>query len=283
MFSVRFFNETGMIEFGGGQSQTPWRVTNAEGLSFCGRTFEYIKYEGKDGQKITGVSVNSRTVTLSGDVYIKDKFSNMYASAMSVLEDEGILEITTSQSTRKINARCCDFYCGEKKGDYMLFTVQFICDDPYFEDADKTEVALYSKTPLLDNNFVFPGVLSGRISRRTIEYLGTRKTEPVFCIGVENGVNGDDLLIIKNHTTGEELKFNYGGVHGEHITVDVKNCKIYNQDGENLLKHLADDSFFDGFHLVPGENDVEVTNRNVNTGITVTCYYSNRYSEAVYI
>jgi len=65
--------------------------------------------------------------------------------------------------------------------------------------------------------------------------------------------------------------------------VDIKNRKIYNQNGENLLRYLADDSFFDGFHFFPGINDIEVINRNVNTGITVTCCFANRYSEAVYI
>lgn len=283
MFSMRFYNETGCIDFGGGQSGSAWRITNADGLSFCGRTFEHIRYEGRVGQKTTGVSVNARTVTLSGDIFISEDFLKMYDKAMTVLEDEGVLEITTVLGARKIGARCCDFYCGEKKGNYLLFTVQFICDDPYFEDADKTEVALYTKTPFLNKNFTFPGMFSGRVSRKHIEYIGTRKTEPVFLIGVETGVDGDDLLIIQNHTTGEKLKFNYGGVRGEYITVDVKNCRIYNQNGENLLKHLADDSFFDGFHLVPGNNDIEVTNRNVNTGITVKCSYSNRYSEAVYI
>lgn len=283
MFSMRFFNETGMIEFGGGQSKAPWRVTNADGLSFCGRTFEYIRYNGRDGQKTTGVSVNSRTITLSGDVFITEDFSNKYDTAMSVLEDEGILEITTGLGIRKIGARCCDFYCGDRKGNYLLFTVQFICDNPYFEDADKTEVALCTKIPYLDNDFEFPGVFSDRVSRNTIRYAGTRKTEPVFYIGIENGEEGDDLLIIQNHTTGETLEFNYGGVRGEYITVDVKNCRIYNQNGDNLLKYLASDSFFDGFHIIPGENDIEVTNRNANTGITVKCSYSNRYSEAVYI
>ena len=62
-----------------------------------------------------------------------------------------------------------------------------------------------------------------------------------------------------------------------------KNRKIYNQDGENLLKYLADDCFFDGFHLYPGNNDIEVINYNVNAEISVDCRYANRYSEAVYI
>lgn len=283
MFNIRFFNETGSIDFGGGKSLSPWKVIKADGLSFCGRTFQYIRYGGRDGQKTTGVSVNARTITLSGDVLITDDFASIFDKAMSVLENEGTLEINSGLGARKIMARCCDFISGEKKGDYLIFTVQFLCDDPYFEDAYKTEVGLYTKTPMLSKDFVFPGMFSGRITRSDIEYLGTQKTEPVFFIAIDEETEGENLLIIENHTTNESLKFNYAGICGEHITVNVKTCEIYNQSGENLLKHLADDSFFDGFHLIPGYNDIEVINRNTNTGITVKCCYTNRYSEAVYV
>lgn len=283
MFNIRFYNETGSIDFGGGISESVWKITAADGLAFCGRTFTYAKYEGQDGQTTTDVTVNARTVTLSGDVYCGDDFSKIFKSAMTVLEEAGTLEINTVLGKRNINARCCDFSQGERKGKYMLFTVQFICDDPYFEDADKTEIAIYTQEPFLDKDFVFPGMFSQRISRRNIEYLGTRWAEPVFFISIDEGIKGDDVLIIKNHTSGEKLALNYGGSLGDFITVDTKRRKIYNQDNENLLKYLDDDSFFDGFRLCPGNNDIEVINRNVNTGITVSCRYANRYCEAVYI
>lgn len=283
MFYIRFYNETGSIDFGGGGSGSYWKVTSADGLAFCGRNFSCAKYAGQDGQKTTNVTVNARTITLSGDVFCAEGFSGDFKSAMAVLENEGYLEIKTRLGTRRIKARCSDFREVERKGRYMLFVVQFICDDPYFEDAQKREVAIYKEVPLLDRNFCFPDKFSERISRRNISYEGTREAEPVFFINIDEGKDGDSQLIIKNHTSGENLTFNYGGVMGDFITVDIKNRKIYNQNGENLLKHLADDSFFDGFHLFPGINDIEVINRNVNTGITVNCCYANRYSEAVYI
>lgn len=283
MFNIRFYNESGSIDFGGGKSESLWKVTKVDGLSFCTREFTYAKYAGQDGKKVTDVTVNPRTITLCGDVFISDNFAEEFKMAMTVLEEEGTLEINTPIGKRIITARCCDFLQSDRKGKYMMFTVQFLCEDPYFEDADKTEVAIYRRIPMLDKNFAFPDMFSGRISRNNIEYLGTRWAEPVFFISVEEGTAGDDLLIIKNHTSGEIITFNYGCVLGDFITVDIKNRKIYNQDGESLLKYLADDSFFDGFHLHPGSNDIEVINRNVNTGISVTCLYANRYCEAVHI
>lgn len=283
MFNIRFFNEIGNIDFGGGRSGSCWKVTSADGLAFCGRNFGFVKCAGQDGQKTTNVTANARVITLSGDIFRGDNFAVDFKSAMAVLEKEGTIEIRTKLGTRRIKARCSDFRENGRKGKYLLFVIQFLCDDPYFEDADKTEVAVFKEIPLFDKNFTFPGEFSGRICRRDIIYEGTKEAEPVFFISIDNGSNGDNQLIIKNHTSGEGLTFDYGEVLGDSITVDVKNRKIYNQDGENLLKYLTDDSFFDGFCLYPGINDIEVINLNPDIGMSVSCCYANRYSEAVYI
>ncbi len=282
MLVIKFYNERGQITFFGG-SPGKWRLTAAEGLTLSGRTFKSARYAGQDGQETTQTVINPRTITLSGDVETDGNFLAEYAEVLTTLEKEGTLEITTALGKRSIGARCCDFYQGEKKGRYMLFVVQFLCDNPYFESADKIEVPVFKEIPLLDKDFVFPGSFSGRISRKNIMYAGSAETEPVFFINVEDGADGENLLNIINHTSGESLNFNYGAAKNEAITVDIKNRAIYNSAGESLLKFLADDSFFDGFHLYPGSNDIEVINRNMNTGLYVTCSYSNRFSEAVHI
>lgn len=282
MLTIKFYNEWGQITFcGGGIGR--WRLTAADGLALCGKNFKSVKYVGQSGQETMQAVANSRTITLSGDANTDGEFLTEYKDALAAFEKEGVLEISTVFGTRTIKARCCEFYQGEKKGKYMLFVVQFLCDDPYFEDENKVEVPIFKEVPLIDKNFAFPGTFSGRISRNNIIYEGNAETEPVFFINIKEVVGDDGMLSIVNHTSGEKLSFDYGGAEGESIVVDVKNREIYSSSGENLLKYLADDSFFDGFHLYPGVNDIEVINYNMNTGIGVTCSYSNRYSEAVYI
>lgn len=283
MFNIRFYNETGSITFGGGTSSSPWRLTAAEGLVFCGKTFVSASYANCEGQQTTDITANARTITLSGDMRIEENFAEVYSAALAALEQEGTLETDTVLGKRRIKARCCDFRQTDRKGNYMLFAVQFLCDNPYFEDAVKTEVAVFKEIPMLDSDFSFPGMFSERISRKNVTYAGTAKTEPTFYINIDSGSSGENLLTITNHTSGETLKFNYGAVLGESITVDVENRKIYNANGESLIKYLADDCFFDGFHLYPGTNDIEIINCNMNTGISVICSYSNKYSEAVHI
>lgn len=283
MFSIKFYNETGSITFGGGRSASSWRLTNAEGLTLVGKSFKTARYANQDGQETTSVTSNARTITLSGDITIGDNFAVEYASAIATLENAGWLEITTACGVRRIAAQCCDFRQGDRKGRYLIFTVQFICDNPFFEDVSAEETVIFHKLPLMDDSFEFPGMFSQRISKSNLEYAGNMKTEPIFFIEINEGTQGDNVLSMYNHTSGETLKFNYAAAMGECITVDVVNRKIYNADGENLLKYLADDSFFDGFHLYPGVNEIEVINNNMNTGITVLCRYTNKYSEAVLI
>ncbi len=285
MFKIRFFNELGEVTFGGGSSQSLWRVTAAEGLTFTGKSFSVARYIGQDGQETNSVVSNARTITISGDVVIGEDFERIYSSVLKALSEDGVLEITTYLGKRVISARCCEFKQVARKGKYLLFTVQFICDNPYFEDAVKTEVAVFAEVPLLEKNFTFPGRFSRRISRSNLEYLGTAKTEPTFVININEGVaDGENsVLAVYNHTSGEAIKFNYSANLGECVTIDIKNRKIYNSDGENLIRYLSDESFFDGFFLYPGINVIEVLNGNMNTGIDVMCRYANRFSEAVIV
>lgn len=283
MFSIRFYNELGEVTFGGGNSSSAWRLTAAEGLAFVSKSFSVVRYANQDGQETNSALDNARTITLSGDVTIEEGFETEYTSVLATFSKEGVLEISTHLGKRVISARCCDFRQVDRKGKYILYTVQFICDSPYFEDAVKTEVAIFGQMSLLDRNFTFPGRFSYRISKINLNYLGTQKTEPVFLVNINEGTDGDNILAVYNHTSGESLKFNYSANLGECITIDVKNRKIYNSNGENLIKYLSDESFFDGFFLYPGINEIEVLNGNMNAGIDVVCRYANRFSEAVII
>ena len=282
MLTIKFYNERGQVTFCGGGSGR-WKLTAADGLSLCGRTFKTAKYAGQAGQQTLETVVNPRTITLSGDVETDENFLEEYQNVIGILGKEGILEIATDQGKRNINAKCCEFCQGEKKGRYMLFVVQFICDNPYFKDPDKVEVPIFKEIPLLDKNFSLPGVFSRRIARKNLVYEGNAETEPVFYINVEEVSDGDAVLSIINHTSGECLNFNYGASENESIILDIENRSVYNSYGDDLLQYLADDSFFDGFHLYPGANDIEVINYNTSAGVGVSCTYSNQYLEAVYV
>lgn len=280
MFEIIFYNSCGSVVFGGGKTESRWRIIEADGLGLSGKSYKSCTFENCPGQETVYVHNNARTITLKGDFFMGQEYINDYKNALSVLDKEGVLEIRTRGDAVRIKAYCTQFMPLEKKGVYLPFTVQFVCDEPYFESADGYEVPVYKTVPKLSSEFEFPGAFSERITRRNVYINSSAETEPMIIINT--GRNPGGILHIQNHTSGEHLDINYEPLSSECITVDVKNRKIFNQNGDNLLNYLADDSFFDGFHLYPGDNDIEVSIGTANTELEVMLVYNERFLEAVY-
>ncbi len=279
MFVIKFYNDIGTITFGGGSAEGAWRLTACDGLALPGKSFTVCRYAGCDGQTTVSARKNARTITLTGDFYTGDGQIDAYAKAMTVLGESGTLEVGIGGKTRRTAAECASFTERGHEGAYRLFAVQFVCDNPYFESGEACEVLVYRTIPLLDGGFAFPGKFSERISRRIIVNSGDCAAEPTIFINA--GHNPTGTIAIINHTSGEKLSLNYEPLADEVITIDTSLRKITGADGENLLNYLSDDSFFDGFHLMPGDNDIEVLIGNANRQLDVSCRFRPCYSEAV--
>lgn len=279
MFKIIFYNEKGNVIFGGGASNSGWRIIEIDGLGLSGKSYRTCTFENYIGQETVNVRVNARTVTLKGDFFAAENYKSEYKRVLSVLDSEGTLEIWDNDGNRRIKAYCTQFLPLEKKGNYLPFTVQFVCDEPYFESAVAYEVPIYKVIPRLTRDFTFPGMFSERVTRRNVFINSNAETEPVIIINAGRNPSGN--LHIRNHTSGESLTLNYEPLSREFITVDVKNRKIYNQNGQNLLSYLSDDSFFDGFHLYPCDNDIEVSIGTANTELEVVLRYNEKFLEAV--
>ena len=279
MFEIIFYNGEGSVTFGGGKSESNWRIIETDGLGLAGKSYTSCVFENSIGQETVNVHVNARTVTLKGDFFMTENYKSEYKSALTTLNSDGILEVRDGNSVLRIKAYCVQFLPLARKGEYMPFTVQFVCDEPYFESSEAYEMPIFKVIPMLNSDFVFPDMFSERVTRRNVFINSNAETEPLILIN--SGRHPSGYLCIKNHTSGESLTINYAPLQSEFITVDVKNRKIFNQDGDNLLPYLADDSFFDGFHLYPGDNDIEVTIGTANTELEVFLRYYERFLEAV--
>ena len=280
MFEIIFYNSCGSVVFGGGRSESRFKIIEADGLGLSGKSFKSCIFENSVGQKTVDVHDNARTITLKGDFFIGGDYLDDYKEAFAVFDKEGVLEIRHRGGAFRIKAYCTQFLPLEKKGEYMPFTIQFVCDEPYFESAAGYEVPIFKTIGRLDSDFEFPGMFSERITRRNVYISSNARTEPV--ITIKTGREPSGVLHIQNHTSGEQLDINYEPLSREYITVDVKNRKIFNQNGDNLLTYLANDSFFDGFHLFPGDNDVEVRIGTANIELEVMLRYNECFLEAVF-
>ena len=279
MFRMIFYNDKGSVTFGGGASESNWRIIEAEGLGLSGKSYKSCVYEDSIGQETVDVAVNARTITLKGDFFMGENYRQEYKAALSVFDSEGTLELAEQEGDLRIKAYCTQFLPLLRKGNYIPFTIQFVCDKPYFESAEAYEIPIYRVVPMLNSSFTFPGVFSTRLTGRNVFISSDAETEPTIII--QAGANPGGYLEIMNRTSGESLNINYEPLSEEFITVDVKNRKIYNQNGDSLLHYLADDSFFDGFHLYPGDNDIEVRIGDSNEELKVFLRYNENFLEAV--
>ena len=274
MIKLRFHNSIGEVSFEAGK----WHLTAAEGLTLPQKLISAVRYINQPGQKVTSCVEKARTITLSGDVNLKILGIGEISRACSILGKEGILTVETERFVRRINARCIEFVPGDRKGHYRTFVVQFLCDIPFFEDEEYTTTAIYKKIPKLSRDTVLPAVFSERIAKGDIHYTGSAYAEPIIYLDMPEG---SGLLEIINRTTGNSIKLSYDSSLYKKLIIDTKERRITDENGTDRVEILTDDSFFDGFCIVAGENIIEVINSDQIADVTVLLKYKVRYLEAV--
>ena len=176
MFRIIFYNDKGSITFGGGASGSNWRIIEADGLGLSGKSYKSCVFENYVGQETVSVRVNARTITLKGDFFMAENYKSEYKAALAVLDNEGTLEIRQEDGNRRIRAYCTQFLPQLRKGNYIPFTVQFICDEPYFESAQAYELPIFKVIPRLSRDFVFPGMFSERVTRPFLKLNSSETT-----------------------------------------------------------------------------------------------------------
>ena len=274
MIKLIFYNDIGEVRFEHGA----WRLTEAEGFSVPASQISAVRYINQPGHFVTGISKNPRTITLSGDINLGKCGEDAFSKACAVLEKEGTLRIETLRFKREIGARCIEFVPGERRGPYRSFVMQFLCDCPYFEDAEETRTVIYNRVGYLTCDTVLPAVLSGRIAKGDIKYKGSAFCEPKIIVTLPEGIG---VLKIINHTNGGKISVNYDSSQAKSLIINVKNRTITDENDANLLDLLTDDSFFDGFRIDNGENTIEVLNSDASADIKVVMEYKTRHAEAV--
>lgn len=280
--NITYKNKLGEVVFGGGGMESAWRITALSGLGLAEKNVTVSSYIGQAGNIVTSSFVGGRAITITCDLKAGYDIQRVLSRTLTILDTNGEMVINIGFAVKKIKCRLAAVSEGERDCVFRRYVFQFAADFPYFEDLEKTYIGVYAVENLVDSDFTLPGILSKRISRQTINYAGAAAAEPVFVINAVKVAQGESNsgVYIKNHTTGQVIKLNYQAHENEEITIDVPNRKIYNSEGTDLISKISDDTFLDGFLLLPGENDIEAVNSGVNTTLTVICEYSNLYREA---
>ena len=282
--TLTYKNELGTVVMQGGGQSSPLRITAIEGLGLVHREYNAAIYSGYDGQETLGSRAAARCITIALEV-MSENITQVVRDALRVFSQSGMLYIKNEELDRRI-------YCSQVqipdvtrvlRGQIATFTVQFVCDSPYFEDAADTAVPLYKRTKLLSTPFTLPTMFGEIVLGGNIEIKGTISVEPIVTIYYPTALEGAESIILINETTGKRIQLDYAPQADDTVTIDVKNRKIYSTLSGNLINYLANDSFLGDFVLSRGKNVISLDLGDVTSDFTVECKYNNLYNEAVIV
>lgn len=271
-------NKVGRLVFCGGSDRT-FNITDIEGLSIPGVEADAVRYPDAPGQTVNRISFLPRTITLSGD--IRDKSGKYVELAAKILSFPGTLYVVSKRNTRKISCRSVSFEPLKRQGIFVPFTLQLMCDDPCFTDADEKKETIYKRVKLFKNEILFPQMLSSRTNKGTLYNHGSFSVYPVIFITAPKGATCKKGITIFNETTGAKLFLSCEILSGETITVDCDARKITGSVQGNLITKLLKTTPLSGFFLETGKNVLSVMAEEETAPIQAEVLYQNKYLEAV--
>ena len=280
---MKFKNALGEVVLNG-DSRGEFRICEVEGLGPVLNEYITAIYSNYDGQETLSQRATPRTVTMRLEVASSNSAKTL-RDALRVLEQKGTLYIKTEEFERRI--WCSQIQIPDVKrvlkGQIATFTMQLICDSPYFEDAEDLIVPLYKRTKLLSTPFTLPTAFGEIVLGSKLRIDGSISTEPVITLHYPEALETAESIVLINETTGKCIRLDYAPKKDDTVTVDIKSRKITSSVSGNIINYLADDSFLGDFVLVRGLNIISVNVGDVTAGFTAECRYNNLYSEAVIV
>lgn len=276
-------NKYGILSMGNKSDR--WRITGIKGLNLTGKTYNMVRYGTFGGQETIYSSYDARIITISGDVY-SENLSEELSRALRIFNEPGTLSVISKHKQRLIKCNQITFNEVSRRGCFIEFTLQFICDNPYFNDLFPTVTGVFGRIGLIKGSFTLPCSFSTRNNNKYILNSGDSTSEPIFNIYIksQDGENTDENIGYKitNLTTNQMIWLKYEGCEGEVITINIPERKIESSINGNIIINISDDTFLNDFQLAKGENFINVLNYNTSETVNVECIHDNFYIEAVY-
>lgn len=277
MTVIKYENSHGRITLSG-KGNGALRILGVEGLEPATREYTVASYPGQHGQETLSARTLPRTVTLAVEV-LKHPYEIDIHKVLDILQQPGMLLVDNKRIF--CNQSNITDVKGILKGQIATFAVQFVCDSPYFEDAEDTVVPLYRRTKGLSTPFTLPRSFGEIVAGGVVENKGSIPIEPIITIYYPSALEGVDGITLKNETTGKGISLEYSPSGEDTVVIDVKNRRITSQIAGSLLNNLSDDTFLGDFTLERGKNELSVDLGDVAKGFGIECKFSNLYGEAV--
>lgn len=277
-----FENEIGKINFG---DDSDFKITHINGLYTPSKNYGSINYADYDGAFTYSDNANARIITIGGDIISKDLRYHL-EKASKVFNQSGFFTIDCTDKVRKIKCNQVNFSVSSRTLVSCVFTLQFLCDYPYFTDTIATKCDIHGYLGLIKNPVTFPCVLSQSSNKKDIDVKSHIKTYPIFTIIVESkgSVESGETYGYKfiNNTTGKSIYLKHKSIAGEKIYIDVLKREVRSSVSGNILTKLSNYDDIENFYLAPGINKMEAVDLGEGDKARIMMEYQNYYVEAVY-
>lgn len=283
MLTMKYKNSRGELSFSGGGSGT-FRVTAVEGLGVAEKDCETVSYAGTDGVSTVSERYPVRYITVSGDILSENAAEEVRRGA-EILCEAGYLYISDGAMRRRIFCNRTIFPDVGRiiRGRLASFAVQFVCDNPLFEDETDTVAAVYGRTRNISDPFTLPCLFGETITGARVFVKSRRGSEPILRLHCAKTLDEAQNLTISNETVGCSLSFTHTPKAGETVEIDIRNRSVESSESGNIVDCLTDDSFLSEFRLEYGYNLITANIGGVSRGLTMECVFNNVYEEAMVV
>lgn len=283
MLTIKYKNSRGELVLSGGGSEV-FRVTAVEGLGVAEKECETVSYAGMDGVETVSESYPVRHITVSGDV-MSENVAEKIRRGAEILCAAGYLYISDGDIRRRIFCNRTIFPDAGRiiRGRLASFAVQFVCDNPLFEDESDTVAAVYGRTRNISEIFTLPRVFGETITGAKVFVNSRCGAEPILRLYCAKTLGEAQNLTIANETAGCSLSFTHTPTAGETVTIDIRNRSAESSKAGNIIDSLTDDSFLSEFRLDYGYNLITANIGGVSLGLTVECVFNNVHEEAMIV
>lgn len=263
-------------------SQAPYYLETIEGASEVPVIIESQKAPGQDGAGYIGNSLDSRTLTLTGMMIVRNKPDEVLIARRKLqeifnpklgpvkltyihrgIEKEiiGIVETTPSFPNGSGNKGSC----------YQRYQVQLLCLEPFWMDTydESTEMSY------ILGGLHFHLILPTKFSNRGFQRLATNNGDvdtPVVIVFQGPAINPQ----VTNQTTGQFIRVNSELGDNDELTISTAFGQKYVKiNGNDAFGYIDLESTF--WQMVPGENLLSYSSNNDSIKTKVSVSWRNRY------
>ena len=261
------------------------RLIDISGIGVPPKDVTTMVFAGQSGQSITSLRDTERTITMSFDFWaspreIKELLNLIYGYTSLVFHTVLGVFCITGQCRNSTDFERIIYHRWNK------IVLQFVCDNPYFEDINKTVYPIASHIDKFPNLFEdgvakisLPAVATEGFAKASVINRGAVRVYPTIRVTNTSSVTAKSITVA-NHTTGAQIVINCNISPNATVVFDLENRRVLCRDAD-ITHCIADGTSLGAMYLEVGDNELEVTAHDESIFLASEAVFANRHIAVV--